>query len=63
MLWSSLQETKDTKVRSKTYENQVERLTRKLEHKEEIEKELLARIRTLEEQVIYWRRTYEGVYI
>lgn len=59
-LWATLA---GDRARSKDFENQVERLTRRLEHKEEIEKELLARIRTLEEQVEYWKKACEGVYI
>lgn len=62
-LWVTLQDNKKDRVRSKDFENQVERLTRRLDHKEHIEKELLARIRTLEEQVEYWKKASEGVYI
>ena len=62
-LWTTLMDSKQDRARSKEFENQVERLTRKLEHKEEIEKELLARIRALEEQVAYWKKACEGVYI
>lgn len=55
-LWSTLLDNKQDRARSKEFENQVECLKRRLEHKEEIEKELLARIRTLEEQVAYWKK-------
>jgi hypothetical protein len=41
--WVAHQELKDTRVQSKTYENELERLRRRFEHKEAIrvlEKEL-----------------------
>lgn len=62
-LWATLADNKKDRARSKEFENEVERLKRRLEHKEEVEKELLARIRTLEEQVTYWKKACEGVYI
>jgi predicted DNA-binding protein YlxM (UPF0122 family) len=36
-----------------------QRLRRRLDHKEEVEKELIARIKTLEQQLKY----YDGVYL
>lgn len=48
-LWTTLLDSKQERVRSKA---EVERL----KHKEEVEKELLARIRALEEQVAYWKK-------
>lgn len=62
-LWAALEDNKNDRARSKDFENQLERLTRRLEHKERIEEELLARIRTLEEEVKYWKSTCEGVYL
>lgn len=49
--WVAHQELKDTRVQSKTYENELERLRRRLEHKEAIEAELLHRIRVLEKEL------------
>jgi septal ring factor EnvC (AmiA/AmiB activator) len=63
MLWTALEDNKNDRARSKNFENQLERLEHRLEHKERIEKELLARIKTLEENVNYWKNACEGVYI
>lgn len=61
--WVALEDNKNDRVRSKDFENQLERLTRRLEHKERIEEELLARIKTLEEKIQYWKSACKGVYI
>jgi septal ring factor EnvC (AmiA/AmiB activator) len=58
-LWAALEDNKNDRVRSKDFENKLERLTRRLEHKERIEEELLARIKTLEEDVEYWKSACE----
>jgi chromosome segregation ATPase len=61
--WESQQEVKDVRVQSKKFENEVERLRRQLSHKEEIEKELLARIHNLEYECIYWKSQLDGIYV
>jgi hypothetical protein len=61
--WEATQENKQDKIRSKDFENENERLKRRLEHKEEVERELLARIRQLEYELEYWKKTTEGVYL
>lgn len=61
--WEALQENKNDKVRSKEFENEIERLKRRLAQKEDVEASLLARIHQLEEDVEYWRLTSEGVYL
>ena len=55
-LWATMS---DNRARSR----EMETLKCQLKHKEEIEKELMARIRALEEQVAYWKKACEGVYI
>lgn len=57
--WEDNQVHKHDKVRSKEFENEIERLKRRLAHKEEIEVELLNRIHQLEGELKY----YEGVYV
>jgi len=61
--WEALQDQKHDKVRSKEFENQIERLKRRLFHKEEVEIELLNRIHQLEGDVQYWKAACEGVYV
>lgn len=61
--WEVLQENKNDKVRSKEFENEVERLKRRLLHKEAVEVELLNRIRQLEHELGYWKKACEGVYV
>jgi hypothetical protein len=56
LAWEMAQDVKDVRVKSKKYENEVERLKNRLVHRENIEAELLARIRTLEESVEYWKK-------
>jgi hypothetical protein len=56
LAWETAQDVKDVRVKSKKYENEVERLKNRLVHRENIEAELLARIRTLEESVEYWKK-------
>lgn len=58
MSWVTLQESKDTKVRSKEFENEIERLKRRLIHKEEIEMELLMRIHQLESELAWYKNQY-----
>ncbi len=50
-VWVAANERKDALIRSKNFENEIERLKLKLEHKELVEKQLLARIAFLEEQL------------
>lgn len=61
--WESSQEVKDVRVQSKKFENEIERLNRRLSHKEDVETELLARIRQLECEIEYWKKQSEGVYV
>ena len=61
--WESLQENKEDKIRSKQFENEIERLKRRLAHKEEVESELLARIHQLEYERDYWKGQLNGVYV
>ena len=61
--WELAQENKTDKLRSKEFENENERLKRTLAHKEELERELLNRIRHLETERDYWKRACDGVFI
>lgn len=61
--WESSQEVKDIRVQSKKFENEIERLNRRLSHKEDVETELLARIRQLEYEITYWKKHSDGVYV
>lgn len=61
--WENSKELKDTRVQSKQFENEVERLKRRLEHKEKVEVELLNRIRQLELEIQYLKTSYNGVYL
>ena len=63
LAWETVHDAKDIRVKSKQYENEVERLKNRLVHRENIEAELLARIHSLEEAVAYWKAQCEGVYI
>jgi hypothetical protein len=46
--WETTLEVKDVRGRSKHFENEIERLKHTIEHKEAVEKLLLARIEQLE---------------
>jgi predicted nucleic acid-binding Zn-ribbon protein len=61
--WETSKEVKDVRVQSKHFENEIERLKNRLEHKESVEIELLNRIRQLESDVQYWKQASEGVYV
>lgn len=61
--WEALKDQKQDKVRSKEFENEIERFKRRMEHKEAVEAELLNRIRHLESEVIYWKNLCDGVYV
>jgi len=61
--WEALQVHKNDKIRSKEFENEIERLKRRLIHKEAVEMALLNRITQLEEEVVYWKTASEGVYV
>lgn len=63
MAWEASKEVRDVRVQSKQFENEIERLKRRLIHKEAIEVELLNRIHQLEEDVRYWKAACEGVYV
>lgn len=57
--WEFQQENKNDKIRSKEFENEIERLRRRIVHKEAVEVELLARIHHLENEIA----RYDGVYV
>jgi hypothetical protein len=61
--WESSQEVKDVRTKSKQFENEIERLKRRLVHKEDIEAELLTRIHQLENERDYWKKQSEGIYL
>jgi hypothetical protein len=61
--WETSKEVKDVRVQSKHFENEIERLKNRLEHKESVEIELLNRIRQLELDVQYWKQASEGIYV
>jgi hypothetical protein len=61
--WESIQEVKNVRVQSKHFENEIERLKRRLIHKEEVEIVLLKKIQTLETQVGHLHKQLEGVYV
>lgn len=63
LAWETAQDAKDIRVKSKQYENEVERLKNRLIHRENVEAELMRRIKTLEDAVEYWRKQSEGVYV
>jgi len=61
--WEALQENKQDKIRSKQFENEIERLKARLVHKEQVEVELIARIFQLERERDYWKEQLNGVYV
>ena len=61
--WETQQDQKKDKVRSKEFENEIERLRRRVAHKEEIEAELLNRIHQLQYELAYLKKAYEGIYV
>jgi predicted nucleic acid-binding Zn-ribbon protein len=63
LAWETSREVKDVRVQSKQFENEIERLRHRLEHKEQVEIELLSRIRQLESDVQYWKQASDGVYV
>lgn len=62
-MWEASQDHKQDRIRSKEFENEIERLKQRLTHKENIEKELLARIHYLEEERDYWKSHLDGIYV
>ena len=63
MAWEAAKEVKDVRVQSKQFENEIERLKRRLNHKEAVEIALMNRINQLEEELDYWKTAYDGVYV
>jgi hypothetical protein len=63
LAWEASKEVKDVRIQSKQFENEIERLKRRLIHKEAVEVALLNRINQLEEEILYWKSACEGVYI
>jgi chromosome segregation ATPase len=63
LAWEAAKEVKDVRVQSKQFENEIERLKRRLNHKEAVEIALMNRINQLEEELDYWKTAYDGVYV
>jgi hypothetical protein len=63
LAWEAVKETKDIRINSKQFENEIERLKRRMIHKEAVELALMNRIRQLEEEVLYWKTACDGVYV
>jgi hypothetical protein len=61
--WEVAQDNKKDKIRSKEFENEIERLKNRLVQKDAVENELLHRIRQLEYERDYWKRMCDGVYL
>jgi uncharacterized protein with WD repeat len=61
--WETSQEVKDVRVQWKFFENEIERLKRRLAHKEEVEVVLLNKIQMLETQIGQLHKQLEGVYV
>lgn len=62
-IWEDAQDHKQDRVRSKEFENENERLKRRLVHKESVEVALLNRIHQLEYDLAYWKNQSDGVYV
>jgi ribosomal protein S30 len=62
-MWEQTQENRTDKIRSKEFENEIERLRNRLVHKEEVERELLCRIRQIEQERDYWRAASDGIFL
>ena len=54
------QENRQDRARSKEFENEVERLKRRLIHKEEIEMELMMRIHQLEGELAWYKNQFQS---
>jgi hypothetical protein len=63
LAWEAVKEAKDIRINSKQFENEIERLKRRMIHKEAVELALMNRIRQLEEEVLYWKTACDGVYV
>jgi hypothetical protein len=61
--WESLQEIRDVRASSKTFENEIERLKRRLAQKEALEAVLLKRIQELEEAIEYWKSYFDERFV
>ena len=61
--WEASQDHKQDRARSKEFENEIERLKSRLNHKEALEAALLDRIHQLEREVLYWKAQLNGVYL
>ena len=61
--WEGLQEIRDVRASSKTFENEVERLQRHLAQKEALESVLLKRIQELEDTVEYWKAYFDERFV
>ena len=58
--WELAETNKNDKILSKKFENEVERLKRRLVHKDEIEMELLMRIRQLECELSWYKNQFQS---
>lgn len=61
--WESVQENKNSLIRSKEYENEIYRLKNRLRHKEDVETALMVRINQLESENSYWKSYYTQNYV
>jgi hypothetical protein len=61
--WELAETNKNDKILSKKFENEVERLRRRLAQKEEVESNLLVRINQLEHELAYFKKLADEVYL
>jgi hypothetical protein len=61
--WELAETNKNDKILSKKFENEVERLRRRLAQKEEVESNLLVRINQLEHELAYLKKLADEVYL
>jgi hypothetical protein len=59
--WETREQNKSDKIRSKEFENEVERLRRRLAQRDDVEATLVSRIHQLEQECTYWRMQYQMV--
>lgn len=59
--WEQIEVNKNDKIRSKEFENEIERLRRRLAQRDDVEATLMARIHQLEQECAYWKIHYHNV--
>jgi len=59
--WEQIDVNKSDKIRSKEFENEVERLRRQLTQRIDVESTLMARIHQLEDECTYWKMQYNAI--